>query len=174
MQMQAQPAADPAQLAALQAKLVLQGRMRSGINWFYWIAGLSLINSGAYLFGLTISFVIGLGLTQLVDGVFTGLTRELGPGTEWLRAVGMFIDLCVAGVFVLIGYLGRKRMRWPVILGLVVYALDAILLLAFKDYFGAAFHAWALFAIWTGLKAMRQLDAQEKRSNPQVIGSSPL
>jgi hypothetical protein len=171
--MQAQPAADPAQLAAMQTRLVLQGRMRSGLNWFYWIAGLSLINSGVYLFGLTVSFVIGLGITQLIDGIFMAIAQELGPGSEWLRAVGMFIDLCVAGVFVLIGYLGRKRMRWPIILGMVVYALDAILLLAFKDFFGAAFHAWALFAIWTGLKAMNRLEAFERQANPQVIGNSP-
>ncbi len=172
MQTQAQPAVDPVQLAAMQTRMVLQGRMRSGMNWFYWIAGLSLINSGAYLFGATFSFVIGLGITQLIDGVFTAISQQMGPGSEWLRVLGTVLDLVVAGVFVLIGYFGRKRVRWPVIMGMVLYALDAILMLAFKDFFGAAFHAWALFAIWTGLKAMGRLEAFEKAANPQVIGNS--
>ncbi len=174
MQSQAQPAADAAQLAAMQTRLVLQGRMRSGMNWFYWIAGLSLINSGTYLFGANFTFVIGLGITQVIDGIFTTIAQELGSGAEWLRVVGVIIDLCVAGLFVLIGYVGRKRVRWPAIVGMVLYALDAVLMLVFKDFFGAAFHAWALFAIWTGLKAMRQLEAFEKAANPQIIGNSQL
>ncbi len=174
MQTQAQPAADAAQLATMQTRLVLQGRMRSGFNWFYWIAGLSLINSGAYLFGASFSFVLGLGLTQLIDGIVAGLVREIGPGSEWLRVAGMFVNLCVAGAFVLMGYAGRKRVRWPVIVGMVLYALDALLLLAFQDYLGAAFHAWALFAIWTGMKALNQLEALERASNPQVIGNAPV
>ncbi len=174
MQTQAQPAADAAQLAAMQTRMVLQSRTRTGMNWFYWIAGLSLINSGTYLFGASFSFVIGLGFTQLVDGIFTSIAQELGTGAEWLRIVGFVIDVCIAGVFVLIGYVGRKRVRWPVIVGMVLYALDAVLLILFKDILGAAFHAWALFAIWSGLKAMGQLEAFEKASNPQVIGNSPV
>lgn len=173
MQTQAQPAADTAQLAAMQTRMVLQGRMRSGMNWFYWIAGLSLINSGTYLFGASFTFVLGLGITQLIDGIFTGIVQQLGPGTEWLRVVGVLIDLCVAGLFVLIGYAGRKHVRWPVIAGMLLYAGDAVLMLAFKDYLGAAFHAWALFAIWTGLKAMKQLEAFDRTANPQVIGNAP-
>ncbi len=174
METQAQPAADAAQLAAMQTRMVLQGRMRSGMNWFYWIAGLSLINSGTYLFGASFTFVIGLGITQVIDAIFTAIAQELGSGSEWLRIVGVIMDLCVAGVFVLIGYVGRKRVRWPVLVGIVLYALDAVLMLVFKDFLGAAFHAWALFAIWTGLKAMGQLEAFEKAAHPQVIGDSRL
>ncbi len=174
MQTQAQPAADATQVAVMQTRMVLQGRMRSGLNWFYWIAGLSLINSGTYLFGANFTFVIGLGITQVIDAIFGSIAEELGSGAEWLRVVGVLIDFCVAAVFVLIGYVGRKRVRWPVIVGMVLYALDAFLLLVFKDFLGAAFHAWALFAIWTGLKAMSQLEAFEKAANPQVIGNSPV
>jgi hypothetical protein len=168
---QAQGAADAAQLAAMQTRMVLTSRMRAGIGWFFWIAALSLINSGAYLFGATFTFVIGLGITQVVDAVITALAQQLGDESGMLRVIGLIIDICVAGAFALIGYAGRKGVRWPVIVGMVIYALDAILMLVARDILGAAFHAWALFAIWTGLKAMRQLKALDKPAAPPVIGS---
>jgi len=173
METQGQGAADAAQLAAVQTRLVLNGRMRSGLGWFYWIAALSLINSGAYLFGAKFTFVIGLGITQVMDAVVTALIQQLGDESGLLRIIGLVIDICVAGAFALIGYFGRKRIRWPVIVGMVVYALDAILMLIVPDILGAAFHAWALFAIWTGLRAMRQLNALEKPAVTPVIGSLP-
>ncbi len=155
-------AADPSQLAAIQNKLVLEGRFKNGINWFYWIAGLSIINTVSYLASITFTFVIGLGATQLVDG-FMGAAAEQFPQTGIaLRVIGVLIDLCIAALFFLFGYLGRKKYRGAVITGMVLYALDGLLLLAFQDYFGAAFHVWALVSIWSGLKALGQLQASEK------------
>ena len=55
-----QPTLDPALLAQL----------KSGANWFYWIAGLSVVNSLIFAFGGHTSFIAGLGLTQLIDGIF--------------------------------------------------------------------------------------------------------
>lgn len=133
MQAQTSLPADSAQLAAIQRKLQLDSRFRSGIGWFYWIAALSLVNTIVYLLGAKFSFVVGVG-----------------------------IDLLIAGMFALIGYFGRKRIRWPVITGMGLYGLDAILMLLLQDFLGAAFHAWALYGIWTGLGAMRKLELMEK------------
>ncbi len=167
MQAQAPYAADAAQLANVQKKLALDSRLRSGINWFFWIAGLSLVNSAAYLFGTSWTFVIGLGVTQLVDGIVTGVIKELGDSWSVLRVVGVGTDLLIAGMFVLIGYFGRKRMRWPVIVGMVLYVLDGILVLLFGDFIGALFHGLALWGIWTGLRAMQQLEALQQAEGGQ-------
>ena len=51
----------------LQKNLALERQITNGANWFFWIAGLSLINSVLHLAGVSISFLIGLGLTELID-----------------------------------------------------------------------------------------------------------
>lgn len=167
---------EAAQLALLQKKMALEGRARNGINWFFWIAALSLVNTGAYLLGTTWSFVIGLGITQVVDGIMAGLVHEFGPGWGALRIAGLVVDLLIAGAFVLIGYFGRKGLSWAVIVGMVLYALDAVLLLLFGDFFAAIFHGWALFSIWTGLQAQRSLKALQQApagAVPSGLGQQP-
>jgi hypothetical protein len=174
MQMQAQQSIDPAQLATMQTKMTLNSRLRSGIGWFYWIAALSIINSLAYQFGATFTFIFGLGITQVVDGIVTGISEQLGQDFGWVRVVGIIVNIGLAALFALIGYVGQKRVRWPVIIGMVLYVLDGLLVLVFQDYLGAAFHLWALFGIWTGLKAMQQLTALERPAGvpvTPVIGS---
>ena len=42
----------------------------SGANWFFWIAGLSLVNSLIILFSGEWSFIVGLGATQ-IDGTWS-------------------------------------------------------------------------------------------------------
>lgn len=171
MQAQAPVAADAAQLMVIQKKLQLDSRIRSGINWFYWIAGLSLVNSAVYLLGMKLTFVVGLGITQFIDGIITGIIKELGPDWTLLRLVGLAVNICIAGMFVLMGYFGRKRVRWPVIAGLILYVLDALLVLVFQDYLGAVFHALAIFGLWGGLQAMGQLTALENAQPGESIES---
>jgi hypothetical protein len=165
---------DAAQMALMQRKLVMDSRMRSGLGWFYWIAGLSLVNTAAYLFGTSWTFVAGLGLTQVIDGIMSALVKDMGPDWGILRIIGLGLDVLIAGAFVLIGYVGRKGYRWPVIAGMALYALDGILLLVFRDFFAAAFHGWALFGIWSGLKAMRELKALASPTQAMSIPQSTL
>ena len=120
---------DMEQLAIIQKKLLLDNRIRSGVNWFFWISGLSLVNTAAFLFGTSFSFVIGLGATQIVDGFMVALANQLGEGWIFIRLIGLAIDVCIAGVFILFGFFGRKRIRWPIILGMVLYAIDGVIVL---------------------------------------------
>ncbi len=171
MQTQVPLAADAAQLAHIQKKLRLDNRIRTGINWFFWIAGLSLVNSAAYLFSTTWTFVIGLGVTQLLDSIIARVVQDLGESWDALRVVGTGADLLIAGLFVLIGYFGRKRMRWPVVAGMVLYALDGLLVLIFGDLIGALFHGLALYGIWTGLRAVQQLELLQQADGGEPVES---
>ena len=162
---------EAAHMAVMQRRMVLDSRFRAGIGWFYWIAGLSLVNTLAYLFGTTWTFIAGLGLTQIVDAIMSLLVRDLGDSWAFLRLVGLGIDVLIAAGFVLIGYVGRKGHRWPVIAGMVLYTLDGLLLLVFKDIIAAAFHGWALYGIWTGLKAMRDLKVSVNDIPPASSGT---
>src|SRR3989442_13684974 len=53
--------------ASEMLSLHMQGR--KGTNWFYWVAGLSLVNSAVILGGGSIFFVIGLGFTLRADSL---------------------------------------------------------------------------------------------------------
>jgi len=163
--------ADTDQLAIIQKKLFLDSKIQSGINWYFWIAGLSLLNTIIYLLGNNLTFVVGLGATQIVDGFMHALAKEFGTGGSIVRLIGFAIDVFIAGIFVAIGVLGRKRYRAPIVIGMVLYAIDGIILLLFQDFLGAGFHAFALVGIWNGLKSASELASLEKDGSSESIES---
>ncbi len=144
-------------LATLQQ---LYGAVKSGGKWFYWVAGLSVINTLITLFHGNVAFIVGLGATQILDAVIS----EIGAKAA---VIALSVNLVITGVYVLLGYFACQRMRWAFILGMVFYALDGLLFLLVKDWLPLAFHAFVLYAISRGLKAegvARQIEAQAARS----------
>ena len=132
----------------------LANQVKSGANWFYWIAGMSIINSIAYRLGLEITFLIGLTGTAFVEGIGIGISQQLPESANLIMAVALVAEILVASIFVLIGALARKGLRWAFILGLVFYVLDAVIWLAFREWLPAAFHLLGLFGILSGLRAL--------------------
>jgi hypothetical protein len=169
MESQTPSFSDPSQLALVQRKLYLDGRIRNGVSWFFWIAGLSILNTILYTLGMKVTFVIGLGVTQFVDGFLTAIADQMGSTAIIARLVQFGLDIAIAGVFVFLGIMGLKRKRWPVIAGIVFYTIDAIIMLAFKDIMGVAFHAFALFGIVGSLKWMKELATLES-----TLGGEPV
>ena len=149
---------------------VLERKLHSGATWFYWIAGLSLVNSVAQSLGSAVSFLAGLGITQVFDGVMAALARgeDAWPGA-FLRAVALAFDLFVAAFFVLLAWQAGKRSRWAFILGMVVYGLDGLILVMVRDWFGFAFHGFALYGIWAGYSSLKQLQAVEALRGDQPV-----
>lgn len=137
----------------------LTQRYTSGANWFYWIAGLTIITSLIAFFGGGIRFLISLGLTQIIDGFAEALATELGSAVQ---VIGLLLDLVVTGIFVLFGYLAGKKVLWAYVLGMVVFLLDGLLALAFKDAIGVIAHAVVLFWLFRGYQAGRELVSLEK------------
>ncbi|MGA7382430.1 MAG: hypothetical protein WBX03_16390 [Terriglobales bacterium] len=135
---------------AAVVKMVTAARMRAGAKWFYWIAGLSMINSLAVMSGSNFHFVVGLGITLVVDA----MARQVGSMGSVLDIV---INGFVSGVFVLFGYFAVKAQKWAFLVGMGLYALDGLLLLGVKDYLGMGFHAYALFAIYRGFALAEQV-----------------
>jgi len=170
METQPPPVAALTQIDMIQRKLILEGKIKAGVNWFFWIAGLSLINTVIFLFGSTLTFVVGLGVTQFVDGFVSAVAEDIDQGGMIVRLIGLGINVLIAGIFALFGILGRKRYLWTIILGMVLYAADGVILLFFKDFLGAGFHAWALFGIWGGLKAIRELEKLQKSVTASTTG----
>lgn len=136
--------------------LETEKQFKRGIGWFYWIAGLSLVNSVLWLTGAQWSFIIGLGATQMIDGLILGLSQEMQVGNA-LKFAAFGVDLLIAGVYVLIGFLGLKRIKAAILVGMVFYAIDGLIFLLVRDFLSIAFHGFALYCIFGGLKALNQL-----------------
>jgi hypothetical protein len=143
------------QMAVLETKMRTEARVRSGANWFYWIAGLSLVNSVSTLFGGGLSFVLGLGATQIIDAIAFGLKEGLDAQTAGIvTAVAMVMNISLAGIFVLFGIFANKHRRWAFIAGMVLYVLDGVIFVIFPDFLSIIFHLYALYGLFNGLRAI--------------------
>jgi hypothetical protein len=142
------PASPLGQPAAANAAAVRQ--LKSGASWFYWVAGLSLVNSIVAFSGSSWHFLFGLGITQIFDG----LRENLGSvGT----IVVLALDLAAAGLFILFGVFANKGHLWAFIIGMVLFGLDGLLFVLVKDWLGVGFHAFVLYCLYRGMSACRQL-----------------
>jgi hypothetical protein len=132
----------------------LEQRTQSGARWFFWIAALSLITSLIMLYGSHWGFILSLGITQIIDAI----ASEAGAGAgSIVKAVAFALDLSVAGIFALFGVFAGKKHLWAFVTGMVLFGLDALIFLLAQDWFGIAFHAYALYGIFAGFRACRKL-----------------
>jgi hypothetical protein len=135
-------------------------RIKSGANWFYWIAALSVINSIAFIAGAKVHFLAGLGVTEIADAVIEASIQQGAP--DYLRAVSIIFDLVVVIGFAFAGYFANKFIRTAFLVGIIFYAIDAIIVLALTDFFMLAFHAFALYSLIRGYIACREMKAHLK------------
>ena len=153
----------PPQAGLIMAVLKLQAQHKSGATWFHWIAGLSIINSIVVLLGSQWSFIVGLGITQLVDGIAMGFAQQPAAQSSLiLKVVGFVFDLLIAGLFVFFGFFATRRHTWAYIVGMVLYAFDGLIFLLVKDYLSIGFHIFALICIYNGLQASIKMIALEE------------
>jgi hypothetical protein len=132
--------------------------MRRGASWFFTIAILSGINSLLQIFDAHIRFIFGLGVTQVVGA----MAKQSSNGTVVLLIVdGLFI-----GLLLLCGKWARERSQGAFLGGMIAYALDGLLLLLFNMWIDAAVHAYALYRMWQGYAASRELAQLEQAAQP--------
>jgi len=130
---------------------------KRGANWFYWIAGLSIVNSVISLLQGGVGFIFGLGVTQVVDAIGAAIVQEQGDDTGLIRIIALGASVFVAGFFVLFGWLANQGMGWAFLLGMFLYALDGLLFLWVQDWLSLGFHVFALYCMVSGLTALRKL-----------------
>jgi hypothetical protein len=154
---------DQSDLAA--QKLQVEQALKGSSSWFVVIAGLSLVNSVLSMAGASIHFIFGLGLTQIVDALAHG---SGGAGI----VVDLIINGMIAGVFVLFWNFVRKGAKWAFFAGMALYVVDALILLAFKDVLSVAFHGWALYRMYNGVKVLGTLERLNRSAANGTISSS--
>ena len=120
--------------------LAAEVAVKRGANWFYWIAGLSLVNTIVAITGGNFHFLLGLGITEVTDAF----------RSPQARMVGYFIDVLVLGFFLMCGYMAGKLHKWAFVMGMGFYALDAALTAMAQDWISFAFHVYAIVCIWRG------------------------
>ncbi len=121
--------------AARPGDPMLARRAQSGAKWFFWIAALSVVN---FFAAGSAEFVVGLAVGILFSGVGT---------------------VAAAGVFALLGFFAWKGHSWSFIVGMILYAGDAVLFAYYSEWLAVAFHAYILFRLFLGLKANLDLKA---------------
>ncbi len=157
------PSQDSVLAAQIQQKLVLQARMKGGASWFYWIAGLSAINSAIVLSGSNWHFLAGLGITDVISYI---AQKAGNTGT----LIGIVLNALALGVFVMFGVFAHKKQTWAFIVGMLFYGLDALIFLVFgPEILSLAFHAFALFQIFKGMQAANALKELESQMPPTIV-----
>jgi len=136
---QSNPSAAPSRLQAAAASPAVQ----SAARWFWWIAGLSIINTVLLKTGTHTNMVVGLGVTLLSDVV-------LGPANP----VGFAVDVIVLAFFLVMGRQAQRGQLWAFYAGMAAYGLDALIYLRFRDWVPVAFHALVIYFIARGVMVL--------------------
>lgn len=145
--------------ASADPRLPVIARMRRGAGWFLTIAILSGVNSLLQIFEAKIRFIFGLGITQVMDAIWQGSGQN-----------GMILMIIVDGVFIgmliLCSKWAKAGSQGAFLAGMIAYALDGVLLLLFQVWLDAAVHAYALWMIWQGYTAARELAQIQQAAQP--------
>ena len=153
------PLGVPPRAAAQDPRAPIILRMRRGAGWLLTIAILSGVKSLLQIFEAKIPFIFGLGITRMVDAI-----GPQGRG-EW-----MFVTIAVDGIFIVMLILCAKWAKagsqGAFLAGMIAYALDGVLLLVFRVWLDAAVHAYALYMIWQGYAAARELAQMQLAVQP--------
>ena len=160
---------DPYKWYDVSSREALERTARVGSRWFYWIAGLSLVNTLLYYGGAPIRLAMGLGLTQLIDGI-------VGTIFPQLYYLSLAIDVIIAAAFIGFGYLSGRGEISTFVVGLIVYCFDGLLYLGLmilghtpSGIVAIIWHGIAVYFLWKGLQAAREL----KRLPPEVSTTPP-
>ncbi len=114
----------------------------AGARWFWWIAGLSLVNTVLLYAGADMSFVVGLGITTLASIFFS-------------LPMAILVIAVALGLYFYFGFEAQKGQDWAFYAGLAVYTFDALIFVWLQDWMSVAFHGLAIYFIVKGLMALR-------------------
>lgn len=144
--------------------------LKNGANWFYWIAGLSVVNSAIYVFGSKVNFISGLAITRLIDLIADASVS--GGSPRVMRGVAIGLDLILVTIFALLGYYAKKAINAVFIGGMVLYLIDGLLSLFFGSLFAVGLHVLILILIFKGFMASREIN--RIREHNALVTSSTI
>jgi hypothetical protein len=138
----------------------INARLRSVASWFYWIAGLSLLNAIIVGTGANWAFYFGLAITQVIDVV--GLKfKEVqdisgGGGISGGQIACWFADLLVLGFFVFLAIMFTRRMAWALWIAVILYGLDTLFFLVGMHWVALGFHVFVIYKLSRGFSILKE------------------
>ena len=129
------PVAAPAPKLDRAAIVQANPEILNGAGWFWWIAGLSLLNTILIHSGSETSLAIGLGFTLMADAIFKDM-----------KVVAFIIDALALATIVGLGFGAKKGYVWAFVVGIVLYGLDALIYVGLQGWMGVGIHCVALLA----------------------------
>ncbi len=139
----------------------LAERVRSGAGWLNAVAVFSAINSLINAFDGGRYFLVGLGITQLIDAFGSVFAQEMPNMATTIKFVAVAISLGISGILGVLGYFSRRGHAWAFTLAGVGYTVDTLIVLYFQDYGGIIFHLIALFFMGSGALAALKLQGSD-------------
>ena len=153
------------EIPAQQVRDALKAAMKQTGSTFFWIAGLSVINTILVLTKANLMMLGGLGITLVVDVLFSQSGAQLQP-------IGFGINFTIALMFVVLGMWAGKGSKVAFFVGMGLYALDACLYVFLQDPINIAFHGYFLYLIYNRFKSMRALKAAIANVESEINNSS--
>ncbi|MDD3803275.1 MAG: hypothetical protein PHW02_02680 [bacterium] len=150
---------------AIEQRLRIENEVKGAASWFFWIAALSVINSVLFMFNLQWNFVIGLGISQILDFVGKSLSETAISGMKY---ISLIMNVILAALFILIGMFAAKGSRKAFMTGIILYALDSVIFILAFDLLGIGFHIFAIYFMVRGFIVSKKLNASE------IVGENPV
>ena len=139
----------------------LRGDVRMAANYFFVAAGCALISSG--LLPVRFTFLVDVGYINLAHIL---LHAEPFAFSGSLQAFVVIAALTVwtIVIMVLLGFAGRAYKRWAFWAGLLIYGVDAAVLIPLFSLWAMGVHGFFLWKWWEAQRAIAEL----KEKTPEV------
>ena len=156
--------------------IVPQPQKRSsseGSGVFYYIAGVSLLNSVLIIF--KVGFYGSLAITTLVSSIGLAIAESINGGmatTFIINAIAFAVNAVIAGIVAGFGYLSGKGYGWAYVIGMIAYTVDALIMLWLGDWVEVLVHLYVLYLLWKGWAGLRKINAaaaKAESTSPSVI-----
>ena len=142
----------PFTISTTGEEVALEEQRNKGASWFYWIVGLTVINTIIVQSGIDFAFSLGAAATLFAYGMATAVH------TTTAHVVALGFDVLVIAFYAMCGVMGSRGATWAFVLGLVFFTLDSLLSLIGLQIIGILIHGYALFCIFNGMMACVNLN----------------
>ena|ERR1700722_11102307 len=140
-----------------QRRAELRADSQSDANYFFWAAALAAMASG--LLPVRLNILVNIGAFDLLNLHYI---REFGPAYP-LVTYGAPVAWLAA--LLALGFAGRSGHRWAFLVGMALYGLDMIALIATFSLWAFGVHAFFVFKWFQGQSALKDLN-EPRTSNP--------
>ncbi len=133
--------------------------VKNGANWLFAIGGLSIVNTLLTGFGFNFNFIVGLGITGLIDAIFYDISRA----NFIFFFVNLTLNIMISSAFFILGAYAKKAQAWAFIVAMIFYGFDTFLLFFVEFWSAMIFHIFGLVGIYFGYKSLRSLEYSSGR-----------